>query len=72
MTNAAVTYMVGAFAGVFTLAAYAAWVLVPAWTAYSRGWERAAAVFLSLYVLLAFVGAGVAVGVGVVYFWDRI
>ena len=72
MTNAAVTSMVGAFAGVFTLAAYAAWVLVPAWTAYSRGWERAAAVFLSLYVLLAFVGAGVAVGVGVVYFWDRI
>lgn len=72
MTNAAITYMVGAFAGVFALAAYAAWVLVPAWTAYSRGWERAAAVFLSLYVLLAFAGAGVAVGVGVVYFWDRI
>jgi hypothetical protein len=72
VTNAAITYMVGAFAGVFTLAAYAAWVLVPAWTAYSRGWERAAAVFLSLYVLVAFVGAGVAVGVGVVYFWDRV
>jgi hypothetical protein len=72
MTNAAVTYMVGAFAGVFTLAAYTAWVLVPAWSAYPRGWQRAAAVFLSLYVLLAFVGAGVAVGVGVVYFWDRI
>jgi hypothetical protein len=72
MTNAAITYMVGAFAGVFTLAAYAAWVLVPAWSAYSRGWQRAAAVFLSLYVLLAFVGVGVGVGVGVVYFWDRL
>ena len=72
MTNAAITYMVGAFAGVFALAAYAAWVLIPAWSAYSRGWQRAAAVFLSLYVLLAFVGVGVGVGIGVVYFSDRI
>lgn len=72
MTNAAMTYMVGAFAGVFTLAAYGAWVVGPAWSAYSRGWERAAAVFLSLYVLMAFVGVGVGVGGAVVYFWDRL
>jgi hypothetical protein len=72
MTNAAIIYMVGAFAGVFALAAYAAWVLIPAWSAYSRGWQRAAAVFLSLYVLLAFVGMGIGVGVSVVYFSDRI
>jgi hypothetical protein len=72
MTNASITYMVGAFAGVFALAAYAAWVLIPAWSAYSRGWQRAAAVFLSLYVLMAFVGVGMAVGIGVVYFSDRL
>lgn len=72
MTNEAITYMVGACAGVFGLAAFAAWVLVPAWGAYSRAWQRVAAVFLSLYVLLTMVGAGVLLGVLIVYFWDRI
>jgi hypothetical protein len=72
MTNTSITYLVAACAGVFSLAAFAAWILVPAWSAYSRGWERAAAVFLSFYVLLAMIGAGVGVGALVVYFWDRL
>jgi hypothetical protein len=72
MSNTAVTYMVGAFAGVFSLAAYAAWVLVPAWTAYSRTWERIAAAFLSLYVLLTFVAIGMGIGAAVIWFWDRL
>jgi hypothetical protein len=71
VSNTSVTYMVGAFAGVFSLAAYAAWVLVPAWTAYGRGWQRVAAAFLSLYVLATFVGAGIGIGAAVVWFWDR-
>jgi hypothetical protein len=71
MSNTSITYLVGACAGVFSLAAFTAWVLVPAWTAYGRTWERLAAVFLSLYVLAAFVGVGVAAGAAVVYFWDR-
>ena len=71
MSNTAITYLVGACAGVFSLVTFAAWVVVPAWSAYSRGWERAAALFLSLYVLLAFLGAGVGVGAGIVWFWDR-
>lgn len=71
MNNTAITYFVGACAGVFSLAAYAAWVLIPAWTAYSRTWERLAAVFLSLYVLAAFTGLGIAAGVGVILAWDR-
>ncbi len=71
MSNTSITYLVGACAGVFSLAAFTAWVLVPAWTAYSRTWERLAAAFLSLYVLAAFVGVGVAAGAAVVYFWDR-
>ena len=71
MSNSAITYMVGAFAGVFSLAAYAAWVLVPAWTAYSRGWQRVAAAFLSLYVLAAMVGLGIVGGAAVIWFWDR-
>jgi hypothetical protein len=72
MSNTSITYLVGACAGVFSMAAFAAWVLVPAWTAYSRAWERVAAVFLSLYVFAAFVGMGIAGGAAVIWFWDRL
>jgi hypothetical protein len=72
MSNASITYLVGACTGVFSLAAFVAYVLVPAWKAYSPGWQRAAAVFLAMYVLLAMVGVGVGAGLLLVYFWDRI
>lgn len=72
MSNLSVTYLVGACCGVFAVAAYAAYILVPAWTAYSRLWERVAAAFLSLYALVAFIGLGIAAGAAVVWFWDRI
>ena len=72
MSNTAVTNLVAACAGVFSLAAWAAFVLVPAWTAYSRAWERVAATFLSLYVLFAFVVLGVGTGAAVIWFWDRV
>jgi O-antigen ligase len=71
MSNEAITYLVGACCGVFGLAAFAAWILVPAWGAYSRWYERAAAVFLSFYVLAAMVGVGLIGGAAVVWFWDR-
>jgi hypothetical protein len=71
MSNEAVTYLVGACCGVFAIAAYAAWILVPAWTAYTRWWERIAAAFLSLYVLAAAVGLGLLGGGLVVWSWDR-
>ena len=70
MSNTSITYLVGACAGVFSLAAFAAWVLVPAWSSYSRTWERLTAVVLSLYVLAAFVGVGIAAGAAVIWFWD--
>jgi hypothetical protein len=72
VSNTAITYLVAACCGVFGLAAYAAWILVPAWSAYTRLWERAAAAFLSLYVLAAFVGVGLVGGAVVVWFWDNI
>ena len=72
MTNTSISYLVGACAGVFSVAVFAAWVLVPAWTAYSRAWERVAAVFLSLYVFAAFVGIGIAGGAAVIWFWDSL
>jgi hypothetical protein len=72
MSNTSISYLVGACAGVFSVAVFAAWVLVPAWSAYSRAWERAAAVFLSLYVFAAFVGIGIAGGAAVIWFWDSL
>jgi hypothetical protein len=72
MSNEAITYLVAACAGVFGLAAYVGLILVPAWTAYSRVWERLAAAFLSLYVLVAFIGVGAVGGAAIVWFWDRI
>lgn len=72
MTNTQIIYLVGALAGVLGIAAYAGLILVPAWTSYSRLWERIAAAFLSLYVLAAFVVLGVLGGAAIVFFWDRI
>lgn len=72
MSNTSITYLVGACAGVFSLAAFSAWIVVPAWNSYSRGWERVGALFLSLYVGAAFVGLGIAGGAAVIWFWDRL
>jgi len=72
MSNDTITYLVGACAGVFGFAAFTGLILVPAWGAYSRFWERVAATILSLYVLAALVGGGVLAGAAVVYFWDRL
>jgi hypothetical protein len=72
MSNQSITYLVAGCAGVFGLAAYVTLILVPAWNSYGRVWERLCAAFLSLYVLAAFLGVGVAGGAAVVWFWDRI
>lgn len=72
MSNQAVTYLVAACAGVFGLAAYVGLILVPAWQSYSRVWQRLAASFLTLYILAAFIGLGLAGGGAIVWFWDRI
>lgn len=72
MSNESVTYLVAACAGVFGLAAYVGLILVPAWNSYSRVHERICAAFLSLYIVAAFIGVGVAGGALVVWFWDRI
>jgi uncharacterized membrane protein len=72
MSNEAITYLVGAVCAVLGLAAYAVWILVPAWRSYSRWWERIAAAFLSLYVLAAMMGLGLLGGALVVYSWDRL
>ena len=66
------TYVILIGAGALGLAAYAMLILVPAWTAYGRVWERVCAAFLSLFVLAAFVGTGLGIGLIVLYYWDQI
>ena len=72
MSNTTVTYIVGAGCAVIGLAAFGSLVLVPALTAYRRPLERVAAFVLSLYVLAAFIGAGILLGALVILEWPRV
>lgn len=72
MTSEDVTYLVASVCGVCSLAAFGWFIVVPAWTSYSKAWERVAASLLTLYVLAALVVAGIAGGAAVAYYWDRI
>jgi hypothetical protein len=69
MSTTAITDLVAVCAGVFGLALYVGLILAPAWSSYSRVWERVAATVLSLYVLLVFVGGGVLAALAAVYLW---
>lgn len=72
MDSLTVTYIILAAAGIAGLSCFAMLILAPAWTAYGRTWERFAAAFLSLFVLAAFAGTGIAIGLVVLYYWDQI
>jgi hypothetical protein len=67
-----VTYIILTAAGVIGLVTFAYLIFIPAWTAYGRTWERLAAGFLSLFVLAAFAGTGLAIGLVLLYYWDEI
>jgi cytochrome bd-type quinol oxidase subunit 1 len=53
------------------VAAYVGLILIPAWTSYGRWWERFAAAFLTLYVLGVMLGVGAAIGLGIIWSYDR-
>jgi len=69
MSRTAINELVAGGGAIIALGLYAGLILRPAWTAYSRVWERMAAAVLSLYVLALLVGAGVAGALVAVYFW---
>jgi hypothetical protein len=69
MGRTTVNDLVAVCAAVFGLALYAGLILVPAWTSYSRLWERVAATLLTLYVLAVLVAVGVVGALAAVYFW---
>jgi len=72
MTSTQITYVVASICAVGALSAFVALIAFPAWSAYSRTWERVAAGFLSLFVLLALVVVGALGGAAIAYYWDSI
>lgn len=72
MSNGSLTFLIGGLCGIAAFAAFVWFIAVPAWTSYSRTWERVAASFLALYVLAAMLLLGGAGGVAIAYYWDRI
>jgi hypothetical protein len=51
-------------------AGYITFILVPAWAAYGRMWEKVVASFLSLFILATLLGVGLALGFAIVYSYD--
>lgn len=72
MSNTAITQLVAVLAGIAALAAFVGLVMVPVVSSYQRAWERVVAGVLSLWVLGAFVGAGILAGAAVIYYWPRV
>ena len=58
-------------AGALVVACYVALILIPAWRCYGRLWEKVAASFLSIYILVTLLGIGSAIGLAIVWFYDR-
>jgi hypothetical protein len=72
VSNTAATYLIAAVVGVASLGLWAWLIAVPAFTAYSRWWQRAASVVLSVYVLAAMVAAGGLIAAVFLWYYDRI
>jgi len=72
MSNDTLTYVIAGTAAGISVIAWAILVLVPAWTSYSRVWERIMATFLSLYILAAFALAGTGLGAAILWYYDEI
>jgi hypothetical protein len=72
LSNQTWTYIALGTAAGLSLIAWVGLVLVPAWTSFTRVWERVVATVLSLYVLAAFVIAGVLLGGGFLWYFDEL
>ena len=55
-----------------SLLAFTALILVPSLNSFGRGWEKATAAILSLFVLIALLALGFGLGVIIVYYWNDI
>ena len=69
MSRSTINELVLGAAGFLGFALYLAYIVIPAWTSYTRVWERVAATVLSLYVLAVLVGVGIGAALAAVYYW---
>jgi len=68
-----IIYVVIGACGVLGLAAWVGMILVPAWSAYNRWWEKLVATALSVYVALTMSAVGIFLGIYVVpKVWDKL
>jgi hypothetical protein len=65
-------YLLYGIAAAICLVIFITLIFTPALSAYGRVWEKAAAGFLSLFVLAALVIGGVVIGLVVVYYYTDI
>ena len=59
-------------AGLLSLLAFTALILVPSLSSFGRGWEKLTAAVLSMFVLVALLALGFGLGVIIVYYWNDI
>lgn len=59
-----ITQIAAAIGAGVVLIAFVFLIAAPAWNAYGRLWEKAGAIFLTVYVLTAMLGIGALVGIG--------
>lgn len=72
MTDDPLTLAIAGAVAAVSLGLWAWLILVPAFTAYTRWWQRGAAVVMSLYVLAAMLAAGGLIGAIFLWYYDRI
>ncbi|MGZ8666935.1 MAG: hypothetical protein ACXWZM_07480 [Solirubrobacterales bacterium] len=65
-------YLIFGAAALISLVAFVTLILVPALSSYGRVWEKIAAGFLSLFVLVVLVSIGVGLGVLIVVNYNEI
>lgn len=65
-------YLLFGGAGLVCLVTFVTLILSPALSSHGRIWEKAAASFLSLFVLAVLMAVGVGVGLIVVYYFNDI
>jgi len=65
-------YLIWGAAGLVCLVTFVVLILSPALSAHGRLWEKAAAGFLSVFVLAALIIGGVVIGLAIVYYYTDI
>jgi len=72
LTDLGHQYLLYGIAAAVCLVIFVTLILSPALSAYGRVWEKAAAGFLSVFVLAALVIGGVVIGLAIVYYYTDI